>query len=104
MAMKPALMTLQLWSEESDPVKIDVRMRTVLTWEKMFTGRSMAMLEETRVKLTYLYEIAYVVARAQGLLGTATFTEFGDMYEVSESEEDKAPAPVPTPAEVSAAQ
>jgi hypothetical protein len=96
------MITLVMSDDTDTDVEIPIRMRDILLWEKSFPARSLAALDESRVKLTYLYEICYVVARARGLVD-CTYTEFGDRYDVAETSTGEAAAPAadPTPAVVS---
>lgn len=87
MALKPPLLELEIESKDIDTVRLPVRRSTVMRWEKMFPGRAAGQLQGTEVKYTYLYELAYIVARAQGLAHTAQFADFCDTYEVAEAED-----------------
>jgi hypothetical protein len=82
MARKP-LAQLKMTDDNDNAVVLDLRMRDILLWEQRFAGRSVSMLEETRVKLTYLYEIAFIVASKNGDFD-GKFEDFKQTFEVEE--------------------
>jgi hypothetical protein len=81
-ASKP-LINLTMSDDTDTDIVIPVRMRDILQWEKSFPARSLASLNEDRVKLTYLYELCFVIARNKSLVD-CTFIEFTERYDVAE--------------------
>lgn len=80
---KPPLMVVEIEADDVDLTRLNVTRRTVMSWEKMFPGRGVGMLsDQSQIKYSHLYELAYVLARPMGLPHTAKFSEFCDAYEV----------------------
>lgn len=101
MSAKP-LMTLELSSDDEDIMELPVYMRNVLQWEKRYPQRAINLLDEDKLKITYLYEIAHMIAVQKGLFG-GKLPEFQEKYDVSAQEEDEAAGELdPTQAEASA--
>lgn len=86
--MAIAAITLELTTDDPDekPIQLPVTMRMVLQWEQQFKGRSFGMLnDEANIKISYLYEIGFVVAQRRGL-GVPegiTFPEFCARYDIA---------------------
>lgn len=93
--MSSTLAQLVLTDDADNERTIGVRMRDALQWEKRFRGRAVFMLDEDKVHLEYLYELAFVVAQREGLPGTEKFgspddpTSFCGMYDIAEAEESE---------------
>lgn len=87
--------------EDAEPTRFGVKMRTIFQWEKRFRGRSLAMLGSDNLKVTYLYEIAWLV---MGDPAGMKLDEFCDKYDVSPVDDTQSSTELeqanPTPAEV----
>jgi hypothetical protein len=66
-----ALLEIEVERDGQDTVRVPVKMRTVLAWEKAFRGRAMALLSAEAMKAEYVYELAWLASDKPG-----TFDEF----------------------------
>lgn len=92
-----ALFTVTLSDDNGNDVDIPVQMRTVLKWEQTYPGRSAAQLDEHNLKISHVYELAYLAAQKAGQF-VGSFDDFADLYDVTPVEESKSEDPTQTAA------
>jgi hypothetical protein len=87
-----ALLELDVERDGEDAVRVPVKMRTVVAWEKAFRGRALALLDKDRLRAEYLMELGWIAAGQPG-----TFDEFCATTDVTPVEdadvEDEPPDP-----------
>lgn len=60
-------MTLDVYQgDATEPEVVEIRPRAILAWERAYPGRAASMLTDEREKLTYLYEVAWLVLGRPG--------------------------------------
>jgi hypothetical protein len=93
-----ALITVDVERDGQDAQRIDIKMRTVLQWEKRFKGRAMAMLNENALKAEYVYELTWIALGTPGELAefcaTTDVTPVDDEPEVDDADPTQTAQPI----------
>lgn len=88
------LVEIEVERDGQDVQRVEVKMRTVLLWEKRFKGRAMVLLGEASLKAEYLYELAWLMLGEPVPLDE--FCATTDVTPVSDEEADDEADPTQT--------
>jgi hypothetical protein len=78
-------MTLDVWADGSDSrTVVGIKPRTVLQWERENGNRSAIQLNDDAVRITYLYELAWIAVGKPG----GDFTAWSAATDVTLAQDD----------------